>query len=294
MSEEREQRNQVFAAQQAAAQAAAESRGMPAISAMDKVRAEFGLDIPVDIVPLPSRGLVYPVGHSLHAKETVELCAMTAREEDILTSKALLKKGTVITELIKSCMSDKSVNPSDLLTGDRNALMVAIRATGYGAEYEASIECNECQATSPQVFNLAALPIVQLELTPKTPGENAFEFLLPYSKKRVVFKFMSGRDEEEIMATQERQKKHGLQSDNVVTTNLLHCIISIEGVTDRTKIAGFIKFMPARDSLALREYMKDHEPGIRMKQETTCPACGHSAEVAMPIGVSFLWPGAGR
>lgn len=289
MSEEREQRNQVFAA----AATGVDPR-IQQVSAADKVKADFNLDIPVEIVPLPSAGKAYPTSHSLHGRDKVEIRAMTAREEDILTSRALLKKGTVISELIKSCLVDRSINPVDLLTGDRNALMVAIRITGYGADYDAEIECTECNTKAPQQFNLGELPIQHLEIEPVEPGMNLFEFKLPYSKKTVRFKFMTGRDEEEIVATQEKQKKLGLQADAAVTTNLLYSIVSIDGVEDRGKIAGFVRMMPARDSLALRNYIRDNEPGIRMRQETVCPSCGHSEEVGMPLGVTFLWPAAGR
>lgn len=285
MSEEREQKNQVFAG----APIPHEAR-VPTISAADKVKSDFGLDIPVEIAPLPFGGKVYPSGHPLSGRDSIEIRAMTAREEDILTSRALLKKGTVISELIKSCVIDKSINPADLLSGDRNALMVAIRITGYGQEYDAEIECSECNVKTPQQFNLAALPIKSLEIEPAIPGMNSFEFLLPSSKKTVRFKFMNGRDEEEILATQEKQKKLGMNTDTSVTTSLLYSILSIDGVEDRAKIAGFVRMMPARDSLALRNYIKNNEPGITMKQETVCPACGHSEEVTMPIGVSFLWP----
>lgn len=288
MSEEREQRNQVFAA----GGAPAHDPRIQAMTAVEKVKAEFGLDIPVEVVPLPSAGKTYPPTHPLHNKETVEIRAMTAREEDILTSKALLKKGTVITELIKSCLVDRTVNPIDLLSGDRNALMVAIRITGYGAEYDAETTCGECGTKAPQQFNLGELPITRLEIEPASPGMNLFEFLLPYSKRTVRFKFMTGRDEEEIVATQERQKKLNLQSDTAVTTNLLYSIVSIDGIDDRAKIASFVKVMPARDSLALRNYIRNNEPGIVMKQELSCPSCGHSEETSMPIGISFLWPAA--
>jgi hypothetical protein len=105
---------------------------------------------------------------------------------------------------------------------------------------------------------------------------------------------MTGRDEEEIMATGEKQKKLGMSTESNVTTSLLYSIVSIDGIEDRSKIAAFVKMMPARDSLALRNYMKDNEPGIVMKQDSTCNACGHSEEVAMPLGVTFLWPSAGR
>lgn len=264
------------------------------VSAAEKVKLDFGLDIPIESIPLPSNGVVYPIDSSLHNRETVDIRAMTAREEDILTSKAFIKKGTVISELIKSYLIDKSVEPRDLLGGDRNALMVAIRITGYGAEYSAEIECSECGTKANQEFNLAELPIKRLEINPVSPGTNLFEFKLPYSKKVVKFKFLTGRDEEEILATAERQKKHGLSSDTTVTTSLLYSVVSIDGIEDRAKIASFVKMMPARDSLALRNYVRDNEPGITMKQETSCQSCGHTEEVTMPLGVTFLWPSAGR
>jgi hypothetical protein len=143
-------------------------------------------------------------------------------------------------------------------------------------------------------FDLSSLPIKRLEIEPVSMGSNLFEFVLPYSKKRVKFRFLVGRDEEEIAVMSEKQKKLGLNSESNVTTSLLHSIVSIEGIEDRSKIANFVKNMPARDSLALRNFIKDNEPGIVMKQETTCPSCGHSEEVSMPLGVNFLWPSAAR
>lgn len=267
----------------------------PSISAVESVKAEFGLDLPIETIPLASKGLVYPPDHPLHMKESVEIRAMTAREEDILTSKTYLKKGTVITELIRSCLVDKRIDPTTLIAGDRNTLMVAIRITGYGAEYDCEIDCNECDAKKfKQEFNLSNLPIKFLEMEPAEPGRNVFAFQLPYTKKLVKFKLLTGRDEEEILATTERLKKHGLNTDNNITTSLIYAIESIDGISDKNKISQFIKMMPARDSLALRTFIRDNDPGIQMKQEATCPQCGHTAEVDIPIGIGFLWPNAGR
>ena len=292
MSDDREQKNAIFAAQQQVP-AGVDPR-MPRMSQAEKVKADFGLDIAQEVVPLPSSGKVYPDTSSFYGADTVEIRAMTAREEDILTSRALLKKGTVITELIKSCLVDKSFNPLDLLAGDRNALMVAIRITGYGPEYSVEMECPECGAKTPHDFDLGTLPVKRLDIEPVSLGVNSFEFLLPMTKKIVKFKFLTGRDEEEISTMMERQKKLGINVDASVTTNLQHAILSVDGVEDRAKISSFVKNMPARDSLALRNYMRDNEPGIVMKQETTCSACGHAEEVNMPLGVSFLWPSSGR
>jgi len=287
-TDDREQRNVVFAPP---TPPGVDPR-IPSVSVADKMKAEFGLDVSTEFVPLPSSGKVYPVDSPLHGKEAVEIKPMTAREEDILMSRSLLKKGTVITELIKSCLVEKRVDTSEMLLGDRNALMVAVRITGYGPEYTTEMECPECDAKSKYTFNLAELPIKKLEVDPVVEGHNLFEFLLPQTKKRVLFKFTTGRDEEESSALAEKQKKLGLPADNSVTSNLQRSIVSIDGVEDRVKISSFVKMMPARDSLALRNYMREHEPGVTMKQEMTCPACENTEEVNMPLGVTFLWPSA--
>lgn len=266
----------------------------PMVSTADVMKNEFGLEIPTETVPLPSLGKVYPVNHPLHGRETVEIRGMTTREEDILTSRVFLKKGTVLTELIKSSLVDKRVDPLDLLIGDRNALMVAIRITGYTQEYTAEVTCSECNEKAKRSFDLSELPIEFLKLEPLALGQNVFGFKLPYLQKDVKFRFLTGRDEEEISTMAEKMKKIGMQSESNVTSTLLHAIISIDGITDKNKIAQFVRMMPARDSLALRNYISMNDPGIIMKQETTCPLCQAIESVEIPITTEFLWPHAKR
>lgn len=291
MSEERAERNQVFSAPPQVGPASAQQSSPPQ---QPQPKADFGIDIPNEVVPLPSAGLVYPPGTPLCNQEMVEIRPGTAREEDILTSPAYLKKGTIITELLKACLVNKAIDPLDMLVGDRTALMLAIRITMYGAEYDTEITCDQpdCEHTGERPFNLGELPIRRLAISPVVPNTNLFEFLLPYTKKKVHFKFLTGRDEEVITKTSQAQKKLGMNSDNTVTTNLLYSLVSVDGVEDRGRISAFAKAMPARDSLALRTYIRDNEPGIIMKQETACPKCGHSETVSMPLGVSFFWPSA--
>jgi hypothetical protein len=256
------------------------------------MRDDFGFEIPVESVPLPSSGLTYSQESPLHLKEVVEIRSMTAREEDILTSRALIKKGTVITELIKSCLVDKRIQVQDMLVGDRNALMVALRITGYGAEYRVEADCPKCNARSKQEFDLASMPIKRLEIEPVSKGQNVFEFKLPMTKKMVHFKFLTGRDEEEISTIQERTKKQGAIADNIVTTRLQYSIVSVDSKTDRSLINTFIRNMPARDSMALRKFIEQHEPGIEMKSDYDCPSCSEVSEVRVPLGASFFWPDA--
>jgi len=282
---ERSDKNQVFTGATGTAPAGIMTR--------DVMKDDFGFEIPIESVPLPSRGVAYPQDSPLHCVETVDIRAMTAREEDILTSRALIKKGTVITALLQSCLTDKRIDVTKMLSGDRNAVMVALRITGYGSEYSSEVDCPNCQTRSKQDFDLTSLPLKILEVQPINIGENVFEFTLPITKKVVRFRFLTGADEEEILVVQERKKKSGALTDNLVTTKLQYSIVAIDGELDKNLIGSFIRNMPARDSLALRQFIDKNEPGIEMKGYIDCPSCSESSEVKMPLGASFFWPDAG-
>lgn len=256
------------------------------------MKDEFGWEVPVEVVPVPSEGKVYPEGSSLNNRSTLEIKAMTAREEDILSSMALIKQGTVISHLIQACLIDKSVDVRDMLLGDRNALMVSVRITGYGSRYEAETICKSCDEKSPQEFRLSDLEIKRLAIDPARPGENVFSFMLPVTGKEVLFKFLTGSDEEDRTIANERRKKAmpGVKLQNNVTSRLEQVIVSIDGVADKNKINHFIKNMPAQDSRKLRSYITKHEPGIDMSVWMSCPHCGEESKVELPVGSNFFWP----
>ncbi len=101
---------------------------------------------------------------------------------------------------------------------------------------------------------------------------------------------MTGKDEEEISIIQDKMKKLGNVKDTFVTTRLKYSIIQIGDIKDKAQVNRMVETMRAGDSRALRRYMDKHEPGIIMKQNATCPACGNAEEVAMPLGAQFFWP----
>ena len=90
--------------------------------------------VPTDFVELPSRGMFYPAEHPLCGEKTIEIKYMTAKEEDILSSTVLMKNGLVIDRFLKSVIVDENIDPSTLLVGDRNAIMIASRITAEFGE----------------------------------------------------------------------------------------------------------------------------------------------------------------
>jgi len=137
------------------------------------------------------------------------------------------------------------------------------------------------------------LPITRLEEDPLNTGTNEFEFTLPKTQKKIRFKFLDGRDEQEIAKYTERSKKSGMRTSNLITLRYRYQIIAINDIVDKTKIQFFIKNMPASDSRALRAHIDSIEPGISMKSWMDCNMCGEQSEVRMPLGASFFWPDAG-
>lgn len=260
------------------------------IKVSNVMKDEFDFEIPQESVPLPSKGTIYPHEGPLHGKETIDIRPMTAREEDILTSRAYIKNGTVLTKLLKSCIINKSINPDDLISGDRNALLVSLRITGYGADYDVEVECPECSTKSKQTFDLSGLEIKRLEVDPVVQGDNLFEVVLPVTKKTVRVKFLTGHDEREMMITNDRKKKSGMKVETAITDRLIRSIVTVNGQTDKNKINFFVRNLPARDSLALRRFLDKHEPGIIMKSWMSCTHCHEQSEVGLPMGASFFWP----
>jgi len=249
-------------------------------------------DVPVADVPLPSQGKVYPVESALHNRTSVEIKAMTAKEEDILTSATLIRQGKVMTQLLRSCLVDKSIDPDEMIVGDRNAILVAIRASGYGTDYLTEVTCEDCGEAFEHTFTLNNLPIAKLSQDPDVEGTRVFSFVLPVSKKTVKFKLLSGAEELELSNVLEKTKKvRGPGSvENHVTARLFYSIMSIDGENDRAKIQRLVQTMPAMDAKKLRNYMVKLQPGLDLVQEVVCPACNASSEVDMPIGQDFFWP----
>ena len=117
--------------------------------------------LPYEIIDLPSEGKLYSEDSPLSSGK-IEVKYMTAKEEDILTSANLIKKGVVIDKLLSSLIITEGVTTNDLLVGDKNAVMVAARILAYGPEYEAEIQDPETGETEKHTFNLTDCPFKKL------------------------------------------------------------------------------------------------------------------------------------
>ena len=254
----------------------------------------FKWTCPTEIVDLPSEGQFYPEGHPLHGKDTVEINFMTAKEEDILASKALLRKGVAIDRMLESLLVDKSINVGDLVVGDKNAITVAARITGYGADYETRVTCPSCGAVSEHTFDLAEVenkdPSLAIgEYNVEVTDSRTFIIELPMTKARVECRLMTGRDEQSLMKTAQRKQKNKLNS-SALLEQFRAFIVSVNGDSSVETLSSFVMNMPARDSRHLRKVYGAVTPNVDMTQVFECGECGEESVLEIPLTAEFFWP----
>ena len=238
--------------------------------------AEFKL--PTEVIDLPSKGLLYPKDSPL-SEGKIEIKYMTAKEEDILSNVSYIQKGIVLDKLFESLIVSK-VNYDDLLIGDKNAIMIAARVLGYGNEY--TFDYNGKQET----VDLSQLDFVKVNEKEWVNGNN-FSFQFPNSKTNITFKLLNHSDEQKILKEVNSLKKLKKDSDSTLSTRLKYMITSVEGDETTKTIRDFVdNYLLARDSRALREYIKTINPDIDL---TFFPENGESKR-AIPIGLSLFWP----
>lgn len=233
--------------------------------------------LPTETVELPSKGLIYPKENPLSSGK-IEMKYMTAKEEDILSNQAYIQKGTVLDKLVQSLIVG-DVNYDDLVVGDKNAIMVAARVLGYGKEYSFVYDGEKYD------IDLSALDNKELDESLFQQGVNEFAFTLPHSGTNITFKLLTHRDEKKVTAEVEGLKKINKDNSSELTTRLKYIITSVDGNRESKTIREFVdNYLLARDSRALRDYIRKIQPDVNMTFTTN-----GGEEVAIPININFFW-----
>ena len=241
-----------------------------------------------EMVGLPSKGLLYPESSPLRSG-AIEVKYMTAKEEDILTNQTYIKSGVVIDKLLESLIVSP-IDFNDILIGDKNALLVAARVYGYGPHYVFNYTNPTTNEDEEVMIDLSLVEDKEInESLIKTPGVNEFEFELPSSKRKITFKLLTQRDENNIQLDLKNQRK--MKREAELTTRLKHTIVAIDGDTDKAVIREFVDTeLLAVDSRALRNYIKDMSPDVDLSFNFEGEDGTVVNNVQIPIGVGFFWP----
>jgi transcription elongation factor Elf1 len=252
---------------------------------------------PTEFVELPSRGHFYGPDHPLHQQQVVEIKHMTTKEEDILTSMALLKQGVALDRMLENVVVDPKVKVENLLLGDKNALIIATRIHGYGPEYNTSLKCPSCGELQSYSFNLESLnsqfPTEEAlkEYNIEISSTGTFLIALPKTDYTVEARLISSSEEKKITDAQAYKKKKNFP-ETPITDLLRIIIVSVNGISDPGALGEFIATLPAIHARYIRRVYDKLVPSIDMKHSFVCADCNHEGTVEVPLNTDFFWSNA--
>jgi hypothetical protein len=243
-------------------------------------------DFPVEVLDLPSKGLVYPKDHPL-SKGTITIKYMTAKEEDILSNQNLIRKGVVLDKLFESIVVD-SIDIKDIIIGDKNAIILATRLLGYGPVYPMRFYSSVVGDAIEANVDLSKVKIKEIDFS-SFNNKNEFEFVTPTGKNKITFRLLTHGDELDIERDIKALEKMNKDVSADITTRFRYMIKAVDGNSDIAHINKFINGFLARDSRAFRDYVKTISPDVDMSFEYTHEN-GESEVVPITMGVGFFWP----
>lgn len=150
-------------------------------------KGSYSSDATFDVIPLPSKGEGYA---DKIAKMSVAY--LTAYDENMIISPNLYRDNLILDYILQEKLLSKEIDPMDLLEGDRDAIILFLRASGYGNEYPITATDDKSGKEFDAVVDLSKLKYKEFNL--KGDSKGWFPFTLPVSGVEVKFRFPTHRD----------------------------------------------------------------------------------------------------
>ena len=150
-------------------------------------KGSYNSDATFDVITLPSKGEGYA---DKIAKMSVSY--LTAYDENMIISPNLYRDNLILDYLLQEKLLSKEIDPLDLLEGDRDAIILFLRASGYGNEYPITATDEATGKEFETIVDLSKLRYKEFNL--KGDSKGWFPFTLPVSGVEVKFRFPTHRD----------------------------------------------------------------------------------------------------
>lgn len=257
---------------------------------------------------LPSRGVFY-VGEN-KGKEYMNVRPLNYTDEDILTTESFYKNGTVLDELLSNVILD-DFNAKDLVPIDRDTILIWLRSTAFGNQFEIEIPCPSCgggagikNEKKPGILkwdlNALEIPAYSDEVYQQLEQDGCIVITTPLLQLKVKISIPSiGRTMQFDKSYKQKKQNENAKKDFYATTSLLSVVQGVEIEEGRWAYGGMdIDAFFRKINLPLSEsryiIKKSNELALRYETAKTfvCKDCGHIQEgVEMPIlHKNFFWP----
>ena len=148
-------------------------------------------NVPYDVIELPSKGMF-----SKNKKSSIKVSYLTAADENIIMSQNLVQSGEMVDVLLRRKILEPDFQMDELLECDKEAILLFLRNTAYGAKYEITLVDSKDNTNFTHTVDLSTVGTKEFKLKPDS--DNNFDFTLPSSKKKIKFRFLTGKEENEL------------------------------------------------------------------------------------------------
>ena len=243
---------------------------------------QMNFTLPHDIVTLPTKGIFYK-----SKKKSVKIGYLTASDENTLISiiGSNVSTNQLIMNIVRNKMYEHDIKPEELLEGDVQAILIFLRNTSFGPEYNMSVTDPKTDKSFSATIILDEINIKQTEHKPDDNGY--FNAILPKSNVSVKLKPLSYGDLIEIDKMADTYPVGRIVPR--ITWRLNKQIVEINGNSDRSYISQFIESMPIMDSKYIRTFMLENEPKLDLTKQIIAPS-GEKVNVDVNFGVEFFRP----
>ena len=153
-----------------------------------------------DIIPLPSKGECYKTKTS-----KMPVSYLTAYDENMIIAPNLYRDKLIIDTILEQKIMSDEIAPGDLLEGDRDAIILFLRASGYGNEYPITATDNVTGEQFDAVVDLSQIEYKPFKL--KGDANGYFDYELPLSKDIVKFRFLSHQNNLDLLKFEEMENE---------------------------------------------------------------------------------------
>ena len=159
------------------------------------VKYDYNPQASYDVIPLPSNGECYK-----NKMSKIPVAYLTAYDENMIIAPNLYRDNKIIDVMLKEKILNSTINPDDMLEGDREAIILFLRS-GYGNEYPIIATENSTNISFETVFDLSKLKFKEFKLKGDVNGW--FDYTLPFTGTKIKFKFLTHRDLVELEKMEE-------------------------------------------------------------------------------------------
>ena len=197
-----------------------------------------------DMIPLPSKGECYKTKTS-----KVPVSYLTAYDENMIIAPNLYRDRLIIDAILQQKVMSDEVPVGDMLEGDRDAIILYLRASGYGNEYPITATDDKTGEEFEATVDLSTIKFKPFNL--KGDANGYFDFELPVSKDLVKFRFLTHQNMLDL------QKFEEMENEVLKKARLNYFAVEMEDFLDSDETLDKSEKVKAREAIRAIERWAD-------------------------------------